>query len=194
MKLIADAFSRGMDEWIVVGKTICEIIDEDTDFTSTERLLSACHFLTEPMIRTFECIGRGTLHPLMLAYAGPGIKRLRKFPVHIQEKYASKDAKIPVLVITYDERSKKVANVDTLNLHVGDLSEAQAKQVFDTDHIRTSEEQRSWIEGEAMKRIPATALVNESYRIVGNKFIAMESFQISLKDLQKQIDNSRKRK
>lgn len=135
---IVEEFSRlvnqGAECWIKAGEILAdewrvnpEVVDEICDKVP---------HMTEERVNCFIQMGLKRLHPDMLLSDGPGIRRLRKLPYALQEKYSSE------LIEVWIGPADKTLMVDVRN-----LTARQARQVFSPDgSIRTVAAQRAYAE------------------------------------------------
>ena len=160
---------KGVEAWIEAGKILVKNIDEDPDFG--DKICDKCPDISAEMVCRFEQIGRQELHPRLLLSDAPGIRRLRKLPYDLQEKYVTH----PVNMLATDG--------STINADVRNLTPDQAAQVFKHDGIRSLAEQRLWIEDTKAKQIAPPTKANLPYRIVGQKLVVVQPCQFNRKEL-----------
>lgn len=99
----------------------------------------------------------------------PGAKKLRKLPLHVQERYIRE--LVPVM---FEGRN----GWEELHIDLQNLTKAQAEQVFDKERVRSTAEQRAWLlDQREQKRqaqsLTALALANTGlpYRVTRTHFL-----------------------
>jgi hypothetical protein len=155
------------------GKFAAEQIDANPNFI--DEVLKLAPQLTEEFIRRFERIGRGQMVPQLMWDASPGVGKLIKMPVSLQEKYLNE----PVALLV-----KSDAGWETLKCDVRNLSASQASQVFNGEGVRSEAAQRAWIEDKRAKldqKIPTAT--KEPYRVVRHSLVIVEPVTISRAEL-----------
>jgi hypothetical protein len=168
---IRELLQKGIECWVQIGAIVAKMIDDDPE--AIDRICEACPLLTAESVLNFERLGRKTLHPRLLISYGPGVNRLRKLPYHLQERYVTQ----PVELL--------LANGETLQCDVMNLTTQQAAQVFSSDGLRSLAAQRAWLEGEATKRVAPPSRIDLPYRITSGKLIILNACTLSRKELAK---------
>ena len=162
-----------------IGASIVLIIDKSPEGRKT--LQKHLPELNSVMVRKFEAVGRGTMHPLL----GPGS------PFNYSMKVGSMPMDAQKNLV---EGGKILLLTDTGNLRVGlaEMQPLQVKQLFAADHIRTLPEQRAYIEADrykANKKKRPSPLV-ENYRIKNHKLeILAAPCEISYLELLKILES-----
>jgi|SRR5581483_9663783 len=170
-------FHGAQSSLIALGEHTAASIDADPDFA--DKVCLAYPELTMEFIHKCELVGRKKLHPRLVISEGPGVSRLRRMPLALQEKFISQ----PLPLVIRKDNNVEILNVDLLN-----LSADQAKQVFDCEkqEVRSEAAQRAWLEDQAAKALPPTPKgINLPYRITGGKLVVMETCTFTRKDLAK---------
>ena len=162
---------RGIDAWIEAGEIVAKNMDDDAEWA--EKVNAAHPEISIEMLYAFDRVGRKQLHPKLLLSDGPGVRKLRRLPYQMQEKYLN--GSVPVLVTTTP------GEWDTLQIDIHNLTPSQASQVFDGDKVRSPQQQRAWIEDQKAKRVAVT--YDEPFRVTGRKLVIMEPCQLSAKQL-----------
>jgi hypothetical protein len=145
------AVQLGWESWMEAGRIVVEEIDKNPNFAKEVVVASKGQFTVET-VRQFERIGRNELLPqLLLDYEKPGIKRLVRCPIAVQEKYANS----PVEVLVYNE-----GKWDTLLVQTRNLTPVQTAQVFDVNEVRPVEAQRAWVESKKSKAVMKQPVVD----------------------------------
>lgn len=162
----------GIESWIQAGEIVAQAIDEDPDFV--DKLCDKYPDISPETVVRFELIGRRKLHPKTLLNDAPGMRRLRKLPFQLQEKYVTQ----PVNLIVKSSNGYEVLKVDVRN-----LTPDQSAQVFDSTGIRSEAAQRAWIEDKAATKIVLNVNADMPYRITGRKIVFMQPCTLSAGDL-----------
>lgn len=170
----------GMEAWIEAGRLVVEWIDRDPKWP--EHVIRACPEISEATILAFERLGRGTLHPRLLASNAPGVRRLRGQSIEIQTRFV--DAGLPLLV-------RSGSGWDTLLVSVWDLSRAQASQVFARDRVRTAEEQRAWLEEKRTKEWVAE-VVDEPWQVVHGRLVVSRPCEFTASQVARMLEEMTK--
>lgn len=138
-KEMANLVSQINENMKRIGEICVQIIDSAPD--GREQLQKRLPRLGAAMLRRFEAVGRGSLHPKL----GPGT------PYH----YAGMVGKMPLDVqehlVTGGAVSLLTASGDELMVTLDSMQADQARQVFASDHVRTLAEQRALIEADIAK-------------------------------------------
>lgn len=162
---------QGIDCWVEAGELAVKMIDEDSSFI--EEVCKSNAMLTEEVVLSFVRLGRKTLHPRLVIADGAGVRKLRKLPYALQERYISN----PVELLVNNGEQWDSLNVDVLN-----LTSEQASQVFTNDGVRSAGAQRAYLEDKARNVTPPIR-VNETYRIVRDEFVVMTPAKFTKKQL-----------
>jgi hypothetical protein len=153
------AISGAMVNLQEAGEIAAKAMAENPHFI--DEVCAKCPDMTPGFIRKMEAIGLKKLHPQLAINESPGVKRLIRLPLAIQDRHT----KEPVALLIRTE-----TGWDTLRADVRSLSPDQARQVISDDNIRSESEQRLWLENEAAKRAaPPAPVVDCGYKIIGNK-------------------------
>jgi hypothetical protein len=140
-------------------------------------LHGAAFLFAPPYNPSFAALGRirKQLVPALLVASYPAAARLMRLP-YSEQKRAMEDG-IEVLLMDSD-------GPDTLTVKPENLTNDQARQVFNGNSIRTLPAQRSFIESNREKE--RAALVEDcqaTYRISGNKAVILSPCTLTAKDL-----------
>jgi len=143
---IPELIIKGIECWIEAGEIVAEVLNKNPnamDEICNETGLSA------DIVRRFEQIGRKEIFPKLLAGAGPGYRKLAKCPYREQEQYTQN----PVGLLIMSD-----GGPDVLAVKLEALTCEQCKQVFASDHVRDTSEQRAWIESQREKEVQKAML------------------------------------
>lgn len=169
---IYSLITTGVESWIKAGEMIAKEIDKDPEFV--DKFCDKYTDISPETVIRFELIGRRKLHPKTLLNESPGIRRLRRLPFQLQEKYVTQ----PVSLVVKSGKSYDVLAVDVRN-----LTPEQSYQVFDSTGIRSEAAQRAWIEDRAASKLAPETPVDSPYRIVGKKLVVMAACQFTVREL-----------
>jgi len=153
------------------GELIAQAIDEHGD-EIIDVICDQNKDMTPEFIKRLEAVGRKRVHPQLFIGEEPGIRRLRRLPFSIQEKYVTS----PVPLLLVEDGATKTLNVDIRN-----LTPSQALQVFGSDRVRSEAEQRAFIEDQRARQTPVQN--NSPFRVVKNELIVMEPCKLTRKEL-----------
>jgi hypothetical protein len=157
-----ELFLKGAEYLLKACKVYVKTIDNDP--ASLGDFEEAYPDISSSAWRRFEAVGRGSLHVKLLTNMTTGAKKLEKCSYTEQTKYIEKP--IEVLLV----------NGDTLKVDIHNLQPSQLKQVFASDHVRTTSEQKAYIEslksGENIERVRKAKVI--PYSIVKGKLIVGE--------------------
>ena len=118
-----NAVQLGWEAWKEAGKIVVEELEKNPDFANEVCILSK-GFISVEMVHQFELLGRNKVLPqLLIDWQKPGIKKLMRLPIHIQEKHSSN----PVDVVIFNDDG----DMDILPVHPRNMTPQQAKQVFE---------------------------------------------------------------
>lgn len=165
---------QGKQCWIEAGKKLAEAAEKIPNFINL--MLEACPHFTERFLRKMIDLGHGALHPDLLIGESTGERRLARLPYSWQEKHAMKPVELLV---------KRDKEWDTLLVPVRDLTPEQCNQVFDDSAVRTTAQQRSYLESVWAKRVVPPKQTNSPYRIIGGQLVVMSPAKFSRKELAK---------
>lgn len=168
-ELFIDLVMRGTECWLQAGEIVARNMDANPHFI--DEVCDKCPDLSPETVVRFAQIGRKQLLPKLLISDAPGVRRLRKLPYALQQKYSSDP--IPVVI----------ASGDVLTVDVRNLTPDQAAQVFADDRIRSEAEQRAWMEDKKAKTAVHRQSVDSPYRIVGKKLVIVQPCQLTSRDL-----------
>lgn len=118
----------------------------------------------------FEAVGRDALVPQLLWAEDPGPRALARMPKHVQLKHL--DA--PVEMLT--------GKGEVLMVNVRGMSQAQARQVFNRNHVRSLGEQRAWLEEHQPAHDEPEAL---PYEVRSGKLVVLRPVTFTRAQLQK---------
>jgi hypothetical protein len=140
-----EAYNRGVDSWVEAGRIVAEEISKDSKFPTKIAELTNGK-IPAFFVRRLASLGRGEVIPeFALDWDRPGIRKLVQLPASVQRMYYTEH--IPVVVSGGD-----ILNVDPMN-----MTKHQEKQVFegkgDKITVRTSPQQRCWIEDQKMDQL-----------------------------------------
>ncbi len=175
----------GLMAWKEAGKIVVEELEKNPDFANEVCILSK-GFISVEMVHQFELLGRNKVLPqLLIDWQKPGIKKLIRMPIHIQEKHAS----TPVEVVVFNDDG----GMDILHLHPRNMTALQAKQVFDTGEVRTPAAQRAWIESTRSKKqlesVVATVDGDSGLLIEGDVVYITKPCQFTVMELMRRLIN-----
>ncbi len=170
---ILDHFRQGVESWTKAGELLVEMLDENPH--AYDYILAACPTMNAAILGKLEAIGRKTLHPQLLLTSGPGVSRMEKLPISMQERLLTEP--VPLVVMTDN-------GPDILLVKAKDMSPDQVRQVFDRDRIRTEGEQRT-ILAEQMSRKAVSKNTPKSvpWRIKGRKVEILEPVTLTDSEL-----------
>lgn len=126
--------------WVEAGKLLVEMIEEDVHVK--DRIMERLPGLSPGVLTQLEAVGRGVLHERLLTAGGHGMNALKRMPYSDQVKHL--EAPVEMVVENGD-------STDVLLVSVENLTSQQAAQVFASDHIRTTGEQKAWLVSKRMK-------------------------------------------
>ena len=179
-----NAVQLGWEAWKEAGKIVVEELEKNPDFANEVCILSK-GFISVEMVHQFELLGRNKVLPqLLIDWHKPGIKKLMRLPIHIQEKHSSN----PVDVVIFNDDG----DMDILPVHPRNMTPQQAKQVFETSAIRTPAAQRAWIESaKSKKQIESAVSVNGDpvYVIEGDLVHFTKPCQFTIMELMRVLIN-----
>lgn len=172
----AELINQGRSVWIEAGKIAKELVEESPEIV--DKLAEESGTSAETVM-AFVAIGQRTLHPDTLLNDKPGIRALRRQSYSLQEKYL----KAPVELL--------LASGDTLLADVRNLTDAQVKQVFSKNGIRTIAAQRTYIEDLKSKEVQVVqGEIDLPYRVVKGKVIIMQPCTLTKRDLIRLLDEA----
>lgn len=169
---IYELIVKGINAWLEAGELVANAVDDDPDFI--DKFCDKHQDISPETMVRFELIGRKKLHPQTLIHDSPGMRRLRRLPFSLQEKYVSNP--IPVIV-------KQEKGYDTLQVDVRNLTPEQALQVFESSGVRSESAQRAWIEDRLASRMAPAIDADRPYRITGRKVVVMQPCTLSARDV-----------
>jgi hypothetical protein len=120
----------GIESWKRAGKILCKLVDDDA--TVLGKILADHPYLTRETLESFERIGRKLLYPYLVVDSSPGARRLVGLPYGDQVRLY--EGRIAVVTITKGITEQKFKRVF-------ELTEAEARRVFNDDGLRTVQEQ-----------------------------------------------------
>lgn len=167
---IASLINQGVQAWIEAGKIVANAIDKDPDFA--EKLNAKHPEVSVEMVYALDRVGRRELHPKLLLSEYPGVRRLRRLPYSLQEKYVNNP--VPVLV-------NGPKGWESLQVDINNLTPQQAAQVFDKNGVRSDAAQRAYIESQKAKQ-PAKEY-KDPCRVVGHRLVIAQPCEITAKEL-----------
>jgi hypothetical protein len=154
-----DLITKGMEAWVEAGKLVANEIDANPGFV--DEVCEKFPDISPEMVIRFDQIGRMEVHPRLLLSDSAGVRKLRKLPYALQEKYAAS----PVQLLINDKDGYQPLNVDVRN-----LTSDQANQVFTADGIRSPAAQRAWIENRKASEVVFSSQATEKpWRITRGK-------------------------
>jgi hypothetical protein len=160
-----------------VGVLAAQAIARDPQFP--DKVHARCPDLTPPFILRMEAVGLGKLHAKFALAECPGVSRLKRLPLAIQERYVEN----PVSLLV----QQTSGSWDTLQVDVRNLTSEQARQVFSSDGVRDESAQRTWIEARRIKdNIPSAH--DLPYRIQQKELVVTEPCRFNKRSLLKIID------
>jgi hypothetical protein len=109
------------------------------------------------LIRRLEALGRGQIDQRLVFATGRAHLKLMRCPLSEQKKVLE----VGLEVLQPDLK-------DTRLIQLAELSDSQRKQVFARDHVRTSSEQRTWLE-ERGSAPNVVAIGKKPYRVMKGK-------------------------
>ena len=166
---VVKLINQGIESWIVAGKLVVKNVEKNPNFI--DQVCDKYKDISPEILYRFEQIGRKQLNPRLLLNDSPGVRRLRRLPIEVQEKHAVE----PVAVL--------ISEGQTLQIDVRNLTPRQAAQVFNCDRLRSLAEQRAWIEDKKTEESTVPAQGNLPYRIVGKTLIVMQGCKFTVRDL-----------
>ena len=171
-KRFVELVTKGIESWLEAGAVVATAIKKDESFV--DRLCSQVPGLSPETVYRFELIGLGRALPEVFLSDSPGMKRLRRLPVELQQKYTRESVDLLV---------SDSSNGDTLKVDVRNLSASQAVQVFTKDGVRSISAQRAWlVEHTAAESVePIEAAL--PYRVSGRKLIIKQACIFTAADL-----------
>ena len=131
--------TQGLTGIVKAGEIFCRVVDKYPG--ARKVFMDSRPGLSRPFWDLIEKCGRGEVNPALLLDNSFGASRLRRLPVHEQNKAVKNDG---VLVLKDDGTSVRVP--------VAKLTRYQAELVFARDHVRTIEAQKVELSVRAEKR------------------------------------------
>lgn len=131
--MFANLVRAGVEAWTEAGRILVEAIDADPDFSRKVR--KAHPEISPDMLILFERIGRRQVYPAIVLDNSVGAQALLALPYDDQERLYR--GNIEVAVGTTGSR--------VVVKRIGDLTRTDVHRVFDGDHVRTHEEQRTYL-------------------------------------------------
>lgn len=171
---VAQLITDGITAWFQAGEIVAAEVDKDESFI--ELVCDNNASITPQILWRFYAIGKKQIHPELLISDAPGCRKLIRLPYDLQERFLKQP--IPVLV-------RNGSGTDVLNVYVRDLTADQAKQVFDTNCIRSEQAQRAFIESERMKAAAPDFVMESPFKITGKKITFRKDATLTAKDLAK---------
>jgi hypothetical protein len=123
---------QSVDALVEAAGLVVQLVDEHPGFMEE---FCEVREVNPAMLRRLERVGRGLLVSELMLRHGAGYRTLERMPVDVQRRFL----KEPVELLVYGG--------DTLRVAIGDLSPAQAAQVFDRKSgvVRSLGAQRAWL-------------------------------------------------
>lgn len=172
-KQFVDLVMQGIAAWVKAGELAAKAVEDDPDFI--DMVCEMNPDISEETVNRFVLMGQKKLHPQLCLSESPGVRRLRRLPYAVQEKYVAN----PVDLVIKDEDGKATI----LKVDVRNLKPDQAAQVIGPDGIRTQAEQRAWMEEAAAKRTVPPVNGDVPHRIVGRELVILHPCRIPRRDL-----------
>lgn len=135
MNWFLDRIQEGVTAWYLAAAFARKKIGLDEDWP--DRVAAKSRIFSATAIHRLANIGVKYIPELAISES-PGAKRLRKLPIELQRKFWN--GHIPLLIQQPDGQWEELLT------EVENLQPAQAMQVIADDHIRTTSEQRTWLE------------------------------------------------
>lgn len=132
-----ELFATGIEKIHDAAKVYVEAIDADEE--AANEFKAAFPGIPHGAWAGFEAVGRGWLDRRLLWGGGNAAGALKRLPLSQQSK--SLDRGVEVLA----------ADGSALLVKVEDMTNAQIKQAFASDHLRNLSEQRAWLESKRQK-------------------------------------------
>lgn len=167
---------QGIECWIEAGEIVAEYLSKNPNSMG---LLCETTGLSEDIIRRFEQIGRKEIYPKLLVNTSLGYRKLSACPYREQELYAES----PVDLVVMGDKGP-----DILRVSVDHLTPEQAKQVFARNHVRSTAEQRAWLETERKRANEAAAAEKQeiqtaAYAVHGKRVVFRKGCEMTLQEL-----------
>lgn len=140
---------KGIECWMKAGEMYVRMLSEDPEMP--DKIVQEYPSITKSILRRFEQLGNGTLHPKLLMSNCIGARCLRAMPYSEQEEYFQEPLKY--LVSTND-------GTESLMIGYASVDAEQAKQLFARDHVRSLGEQRAYIEAKKTQQKIDQAILN----------------------------------
>jgi hypothetical protein len=134
-----------------------------------DKFSEKCPLYTTAFLRRLSLVGVKTA-PQLFLLCSAGADALRRLPMPIQEQYAS----APVDLLC--------ANGEVLKADINVLLPNQTRQVFASDHVRSLEEQKAWIESQKTKAVTTAKRADVPYRVVKGDLVT-DNVKISLSEI-----------
>lgn len=160
---------QGVENWRQAGKVLVAMMAKNPNIKA--KLLRERPELSPTILATFERIGRGELHPMLLLSESPGFKAARELPYSEQERIVN-EKKVELLIV-------QDGKADVLRADVKSLTAEQARQVFARDHVRDAAEQRLWIEDRRKPTLVTTSWIIEGDVVRFRKGVALSAAQLA---------------
>lgn len=173
-QLFIEFVMQGIECWTKAGEIAAMASESDPNWI--DDVCDKCPDITPECVKRFIDIGRKKLHPRLAISEAPGVRRLRRLPYAVQEKFSNEPLELLV---------SSGSGWETLRVDVRNLTPDQAAQVLDEDGPRSIAAQRAYIEDRAAKRVAPPIRASLPYRIVGKKLVVMTGCTLERKDLTK---------
>lgn len=167
-------FEQGKQCWIKAGKTLAEAVDKVPGFMAM--MEERCPEFPPRFLKRMLDLGRGALHEELLLANSRGEEALARLPYSWQEKFVKQPVELLI---------KKSDAWDTLLVPVSDLTSEQCHQVFDGAGVRTTSQQRVYLENQWARKTAPPKQTNLPYRIVSGKLVVMVPVTFNRKELAK---------
>ena len=171
---------KGSEQFIAAGRILVRMVEANPRVYDE---ITAQHPSLSPrLLQRLENIGRGTLHPELLIVAVPGLDRLGKLPLDMQERYLHET--VPLVVETE-------GGTDILQVKLGEVTRAQTAQLFDGNRLRTVSEQKIWLVDQRaatarkVNRTPAPYRISKGKAIIGGMPFTAAELEAIAQELRK---------
>jgi hypothetical protein len=166
------AFRAGLDALAEAGRLLVRLFDSDQG--ARERLIEQ-HGFDHCTLATLEKVGRGLLHPRLATWGS----RYAGLPLSEQKRLA--EGTIEALVV--DPQGKS----DVLQVSVLRASPEMREQLVNGDHIRTLDEQRTWLVAKTKAALLAKATAKDlettPWHVAGRSIAVVRPTMLARRDL-----------
>ena len=145
----AERIRKVSDDLLDIARDLVVALDAKPELM--DELIAAG--VNRELVNRLERLGRGQIHPRLVFSTTVGAVKLLALPLSAQTRALDNG----IEVMEDDESTQRI-------IPVNEMTPAQARQAFNRGHIRSLQEQRTWLRAQKKKR-GATAPTSADYRI-----------------------------